>query len=442
MPPGIYNAYLFQLLNTISYSIVAGVPMMLYVQNLGASAAIIAIIGALPNLLNILQIPAAYYLERIGYRLFVLRGWSIRTIFILAIAGIAFWPRLDSSTRLGLTLFLYAGYNIARGFSVAGFLPWVASIVPEEQRGRFLSIDQFCMNLGALMNLVAIALFVHQDTSLREFGILFSVSFFSALGSLYFLNKMPDAPPATVSKTSEPVPWRVMLKYAPFQRIVIYSTIIHVTFAGMSFIWVPMTKNCFGFNDAHILLLGASGSAMAMIALSLGGAVIDRVGNRKLLLFSLLITALHLIGWASLASSILPLNAYTLAFQQITAGFAAPLFTLANSRSLMATIPQMGRSHFFAIYSVVTSLILGIVPVLWGLILDTFKDLNIVQGRISLNAFSSVYILMAGVAAVAFFQATKIQEPRRMTTDEFLRELFIKTPARALSRIFTRRSIP
>jgi hypothetical protein len=61
MPPGIHNAYYFQLLNTISFNMVAGVPMMLYVQSLGASAAIVAIIGALPNLLNILQIPSCLF---------------------------------------------------------------------------------------------------------------------------------------------------------------------------------------------------------------------------------------------------------------------------------------------------------------------------------------------------------------------------------------------
>ncbi len=442
MPPGIHNAYYFQLLNTISFSIVAGVPMMLYVQNLGASAAIIAIIGALPNLLNILQIPSAYFLERVGYRLFVLRGWSIRSIFILGIAIIAFWPKLDSVTRLSLTLFLLCGYNIARGFSAAGFLPWITGIIPENLRGKFLSRDQLCMSLGALVNLIAIALFIGRDATVVEFAFLFLISFVVALGSLFFLRKMPDAPPATVSKTSDPVPWRAMLGYEPFRRILIYCTTIHITFAGMSFLWVPMSKTIFGFNDAQILLLGASGSGAAMLALMLAGSMIDRVGNRPMLLFSLVIIVLHLCGWALMAGQWFPLNLWTLAFQQITAGFAAPLFTLANSRSLMATIPQMGRSHFFAIYSVLTSLILGIVPVFWGLLLDTLDQFQPLFFGFSFSAYALIYFAMAGIALVAFIQALKTQEKQSITTEDFLRELFIKTPARALSRIFTRRPLP
>jgi MFS family permease len=442
MPPGVRNAYFFQLLNTLSFSMVAGVPMMLYVQSLGASAAIIGIIGALPNLLNILQIPSVYFLERVGYRLFVLRGWSIRSFFILGVAIIAFWPKVDSLTRLSLTLFFLTGYNIARGFSAAGFLPWITSIIPEGLRGKFLSLDQLCMNLGGLVNLIAIALFIGNDATLAQFALLFSISFIAALGSLFFLRKMPDAPSATTARTSEPVPWRVMLRYKPFRRILMYCTTIHFAFAGMSFLWVPMCKTVFAFNDAQILLLGASGSGAAMIALMLTGSIIDRVGSRPLLLLSLFIIVLHLCGWALLAASWLPLNGIALVFQQITAGFAAPLFTLANSRSLMATIPQMGRSHFFAIYSVITSLILGIAPIFWGLFLDTLREFESSLFGFHFSSYALIYFMMATIASIAFIQALKTEEPQSMSTDDFLRELFIKPSVRALSRIFTRRPLP
>jgi MFS family permease len=298
------------------------------------------------------------------------------------------------------------------------------------------------MSLGALMNLVAIAFFIRGDGTIVQFAFLFLIGFIAAVSSLFFLRKMPDAPPSTVSRTSEPVPWRVMLGYEPFRRIVIYCVTIHVAFAGMSFLWVPMSKSMFNFSDAQILLLGASGSGAAMLALMLMGSMIDRVGSRPLLLFSLIIIVLHLCGWGLLAGGWLPLNLWTIALQQITAGFAAPLFSLANSRSLMATIPQMGRSHFFAIYTVITSLILGIMPVFWGLLLDTLEQFQPLFFGFSFSAYALIYFVMAGIGLVAFIQALKTEEKQSITTEDFLRELFIKTPARALSRIFTRRSLP
>ena len=107
MPAGIGNAYLFQVFNTISFVLVLGMPMVLFFKNLGVSAAVLGIVLALPALLNILQLPAAPLVEKVGYRAFVLRGWTLRTCMILGMAGVAFLPeRIEATTRIALLLFL------------------------------------------------------------------------------------------------------------------------------------------------------------------------------------------------------------------------------------------------------------------------------------------------------------------------------------------------
>ena len=68
------NAFLFQVFNTSSFYLIMGLPMMLYFKKLGASATVLGVIAALGALMNIFQIPAARFVERIGYRTFVLRG--------------------------------------------------------------------------------------------------------------------------------------------------------------------------------------------------------------------------------------------------------------------------------------------------------------------------------------------------------------------------------
>ena len=78
MPEGVWNAYLFQVFNTVSFTIVSSTPMLLYFKKLGASATVLGIVMALPELMNILQIPAAQFVEKMGYRAFVLRGWTVR----------------------------------------------------------------------------------------------------------------------------------------------------------------------------------------------------------------------------------------------------------------------------------------------------------------------------------------------------------------------------
>ena len=72
MPKGIHNAYFFDTFNAMSWTVVLGSPMLLFLQHLRATATIMAVSACLAPLLTILQIPAARFVERVGYRRFVM----------------------------------------------------------------------------------------------------------------------------------------------------------------------------------------------------------------------------------------------------------------------------------------------------------------------------------------------------------------------------------
>src|SRR5512137_775118 len=104
-PPGLHPAWRFALFNGLSFQIVLGSPMILYAKTLGASATVLGIIAGMMPLLVIFQIPAAGYINRIGFRRFVLSGWSTRVVFIF---GMALVPLtgffLNHTTQLALML--------------------------------------------------------------------------------------------------------------------------------------------------------------------------------------------------------------------------------------------------------------------------------------------------------------------------------------------------
>src|SRR5512137_160461 len=104
-PPGLQNAFLFAAFNALSFQIVLSSPMVLYAKSLGVSATVLGIIAGMMPLLVIFQIPAANHINRIGYKRFVLAGWTTRVLFIF---GMALVPLtgvfLDAGARLALTL--------------------------------------------------------------------------------------------------------------------------------------------------------------------------------------------------------------------------------------------------------------------------------------------------------------------------------------------------
>jgi MFS family permease len=115
MPPDIHNVYIYEVFNTASWSVVLGSPMLLYFQHLNASATILAIAACLAPVLNILQIPAAHFVEKVGYRRFVLSGWTTRSIVVVGMTLVAFLPdSVDRATRIVLMLSLSLIYNTYR----------------------------------------------------------------------------------------------------------------------------------------------------------------------------------------------------------------------------------------------------------------------------------------------------------------------------------------
>ena len=440
MPAGIGNAYAFQVFNTISFSIVLGMPMILFFKHLGASATILGIVIALPSLLNILQIPAAPLVDKVGYRAFVLRGWTTRCFIILGMAVVAFLPaKIDRTTRIGLMLFLLFGYNASRGFSVCGFLPWITQLIPESLRGRYLSRDQMSTAVALLGTMAGTAWFVRHADGIAAFGWMFVVGFLGGMASLWFLARMPDAPVPEQSRSKGPVPWKAMAFHPPFYRLLIYNIVIVIALAGSGVCWVPLLRDVYSFADWQFLAMMALYSAGSALALWGFGALADRVGSKPLLAASGIILVAHFTLWAAIAAGVIAPTIWVVVLLQMTSALGVALLTLPNTRLLMAVVPEMGRSHFFALFSVVTSLTAGIFPVLWGVLVDSLAGWKFRWGIIEWNQFSVCYLLIIVIYVFAHIYWARLMEPKAMPTDLFLHELLVKTPSRALSRLFTRR---
>ena len=207
MPAGIRHAYAFQVCNTISNASVVGMPMLLFFKHFAASAAILGVVLALPPLLNILQVPAAPVVDKVGYRPFVLRGWTIQCFIILGMGVVALLPGpLARPTRLAWMLVLLFVYNAARGFFTCGFMPWMTQLIPASRRGRYVSLDQMSSQFASLVTMVGTAWFVKHAAGRTAFGQIFVGGCGAGLVSLWFLARIPNAAVPAPSRITGPVP--------------------------------------------------------------------------------------------------------------------------------------------------------------------------------------------------------------------------------------------
>jgi MFS family permease len=438
MPPGVHNVYIFEIFNTVSWSIVLGAPMLLFLQHLNATATILAVAASLSPLLNILQIPAARFVEQVGYRRFVLSGWTSRSFFVIGMTVVAFLPdTIDRTTRIAVMLFLSFIFNTLRGISVCGVLPWFTHIIPESRRGEFLARDQMA---GALSYIAC--LFVSgsllKNHEWYSFGIVFSMSAVGAFASLFFLRQVPDVPVEKIVPNAHPLPWRDMFFYPPFLRYIRYNVIINLALGASNVFWVRYFSSFLHVSNAKVLYVASLTTIVVAVSLFMVGPLIDRAGNKPALTFSGILLALHFTGWALVAAGVLPFNRSMLCVQTFTAGLGGALWNLANVRIVMSIVPEMGRAHFLALYSVASNLTLGLVPLLWGPVMDYLAHWHFSWGYWQWNSYSLLYATLACTIVTGLWALRFVEEPKTMTWNVFMHELLVQTPSRGLSRLIGR----
>lgn len=426
--PRLNNLYLFNLMNTLSWSIVQGLPLVLFFKSMHASATVLGVVVGMTPFFQLLQIPAASWVERVGYRRFCVMGWTGRNLVLLALVAVAFLAPLVS---VGLTIALACGvmlvYNALRGVGSAGFLPWFSQLFPPAIRGVILSREKLAIQVSLIFNMVAVAWFLGLFPD--GYAWLFVYAWLTGGVAVLFLRRIPDVPVQAVAANATPVPWRQLIRHPPFARLLQGMFFYHLALGAASVLWVLVLRDRYGLTDRDIAtlpILSASANAFTMIGL---GRILDRSGSRPVLIVAITLIFLHLLAWAGLAGGVLPYGLAVVLFLQATAGCGMGAVTLAVDRLLMASVLPMGRSHFFAISATLGGLTLGLSPIVWGFAADLIGHWS--WGPC--NSHSLPYAAAALLAVVSGVLLTSVPEARVLGTAAFLGEV-LRLPVRALAR--------
>ncbi len=439
-PPGLENAFWFATFNALSYPIILNSPMILFAKSLNASATVLGIVAGMMPLLVIFQIPAASHIGRIGYKRFVYSGWGLRVVFIFLMALIPLAGAfLNPATQLALLLLLLFGFNLSRGISSAAWLPWITTLIPESLRGRFLAREATLVSIANFATLALAAICLGATPADWQFSLLFFVSAVMGAISLRYMKRIPDVEvPEAERVSNQPVPWLALAAYPPFRRLLVYILGWSIAFGGVNTFTVAYLKTATAMNDGVILLVTGLAFLGGLAALWLFRARIDQFGSKPVIGVSLLGWLAITAGWMLLATGLYPSNFGLVLMLNLAMGFVYTLVNVNNTRLAMALSPAMGRSHFFALYSVVSNLSLGLSPVLWGLALDAVGDRSLIWQQMKWDRYS----LYFGGVLVAFLVnavlALRLVEPKSGTIDQLLRDLLIVSPQRSLLRLWKR----
>ncbi len=390
--------------------------MILYAKSLGASATLLGVLASLTPLLTVFQIPAAHYIQRFGYRRFILAGWGTRNLCVFAVVAVPLLSFVSPGWRLAMLLGCQFVFNLLRGIASGAWLPWMTEILPEEIRARFLSRDQRLSQTGSLLAMLFCAMLLQRESQPWEFSLAFLLSAIGGAISLFFLNRVPDVKGAeSIKRSGMRVPWWDIVSYPPFAKLVGFNLLLTFTFGSLPVFTVTFLRGRAGLGENQVLFLMAVALFAGVSSSKLSGKLLDRFGSKRLLRWALGFHLVFIAGWVALASRLIAPDALPLAGIFVVAGMAGSAVGIANLRLAMAIMPELGRSHFFAFYSVIVSLCLGCTPILWGVCLDAMLALEHrvgPNGCFEWNRYSVYFTVILSLTLASFFSVAGLEESR------------------------------
>jgi MFS family permease len=433
------NANQFSLYNQLNFQITLGAPMILYAKSLGASSTTIGIVAALAPLLTVLQLPTAYFIPKVGYKRFVLLGWFSRTIIVFSLALLPLVTPLDVATKTSLMLMCLFTFNVLRGISTGAWLPWLTSLIPETSRGAFLRRDQTFMQIGGVLAMALSTFVLWHDAHPGNFAFLFLLSACAGTLSLFFIRRIPDVPiEDQIRGSGQPVPWLEILRHPPFSKLLIFNVVYNWVVGGLAAFAIGFLQSRAHFTDGAILACSLLSFVGASVSVSSFGELLNQTGSKPILRVAIVCYLWAVLCWVLVSSNLLYSSKAIVAIIYFILGIAGGLFSIANTRIAMDTMPVMGRNHFFSLFTVFSSLSLGLAPICWGIFLDLLAHFETRIGAFEVNRYSLYFSLLTVLVVATFVLTNPLVEKKGQPFSLALRDAVIYSRLRLFARFLNR----
>lgn len=441
LPRGIVNAYWFQAFNAVSWQICNGSPLILFARDLGASATALGVLAGLPPILTIMQIPVSRYAADYGYKRLMLAGWSSRVavLLLLSVLPLVAGP-IPKDAVVTLLLAIMFFFNLLRGLATCSWMPWITSLVPERVRGFYLSRDRTFINFASVVALFVSGSLMVGHASMRGFALVFFLGFASGAVSLAFLKRIPD-PPATGphAAAAETVEWSQVFRDRPFMRLLAFGVALQLGLSAHGTFVLIFLREEIALGDGPILWISAGASLFGMLGLSMLGRHADRVGSRPYLGLVLAWWMVAIPAWFLIAADAFASPGKVAIGLMIAGGYMNTCFELALTRLLMNTVAgKPGQTRYFALYAVVVSSVLGLMPIAWGIGLDALRTLHASALGLVWNRYMVFFAAESVSLLGILFLLLRVRERRGESPAYMVQQIFVGMPSRGISMLMQR----
>ena len=286
----IYDGVLANMFATLT----GGVFLTGFAVYLGMNEFTIGLLGAMPFLVTIFQLPAAYFVQNRGNRKKVSVRCSLvaRTMWV-PILVVALLPVPSASIKVPIVLALIFLHYALGSASFVAWLSWMSDLVPDRMRGNFFGTRNMLAGAASMLVMVIFGTMLDGLRNLSSNGLPlgFSITFLTAVlfgvASIHFLRRVSE-PVHTSPAVRIDFGGQLLLPFRDrnFRR-----------FLGFSFFWSfsvyfasPFFALYFlrdlGYGYGFIATLGMLSAFADLVGMRLWGKLSDTTRNKPIVYFA------------------------------------------------------------------------------------------------------------------------------------------------------------
>lgn len=367
----------------------------------------IGLIAALPFACNFLQVFVTPLLARwlSPKQISVLGATLHATSWAVFCAMLGFLPENDP-TR--------AGVWIATWFFISSFCAslvgvswnaWVQEWVPARLRGKYFGRRNRLLQVSTLAFLLLAGwILAAWDYARPAFQLLIAFAILLRVLSILWQRRMSTETRGRVVYRAAPLSAQLVTlrRTPPFLRFIAFGAMWSFAanlFGPFYHVFMFEELKMSAFQVGVLSVCGATGAALSMPA---WGTLLDRYGNKGVMVVSLTLWQTQNLAWCFLT----PQNSYWLYAMWTWGGLTNAGFFLGQFTLLLKLLPVPARNLALGVNLAVTSLFAAIAPALGGVILEYF-----LARHAALPVYHSIFLAQPLLAGVAGWLLLRIREP-------------------------------
>ncbi len=424
---------------------------------LGANNLQIGILAALPFIMQALQLPSIWLVEKFRKRKAIaLITWFPAQMLWFPMALIPFFIGVPSSSAITLLLVLMTFRGLLTAISNCSWNGWIRDLIPQTTLGRIFSKRLAMATVASVIFSLGAAFFVdYWRSQVQGESVILGYSYVLLFGALFlgmaspvFMALMPEPAMQTIPGLQPSVGERLTAPVRDRNFRHLLQFLFSWGFASnlaIPFFAVYMLKRL-GLPLSWVIGLSILSQLFNIFFLRVWGRFVDRFGNKAVLSLCASLYLLVIMGWIF---TTMPeryfLTIPLLLVLHVFAGIANAGVTLTVGTIGLKLSPKGESTTYLAGASLATNLGAGLGPLVGGLMADYFStrqlDLtftwtsplsHIQLPALSIIGFDFLFGIAFIVGAVTIGILATIREEGEVSREVILGSLF--SPTRELSR--------